>query len=654
MKTRNLIWAAAAAVTLALGACQNDVTTTPEATPEEVSLNFSLSTDLAPAADAPATRAIADNGMDDAALVGVYFAQTGATALTSDADVTANSANRQYTHTGKLNTGTPVYWNDYTTALDIYAYSPYKATAPLTTDGTGISWTTAADQSGTGSNGAPGQQALIANDLLISSHMRALTYTANKGGTQTLTFHHTLAKLRINIVDNSATTQDGSVYLQSELSAATALIKNLETKCDVTFVNQTATEAGATTYPQTVSITTGNTADITPYKWSAGSTDADNGLAEGVTLAATFEAICVPQTINQGDVIAIVTLTTADGLEQNYSIRATGADYLLQQGANNIVNVTLTKSGIQTAFTVKEWTPVSSSQSVIIDNLAGGNTGENAYGDITPAVGDVLSIAHMQAEGTPGSIAGAFRCTGVSDTDPLYTWQADPAFYWDSFTYAAGSKYNFAALYTPAANGTPEKDYLTGSASAFFGAPLHFADMEHIMSRLTVKLTAGDGHTSEDMKAATVVLLKAGAEASNTPGYSIINAAPQAGVTYSTKAATADLTMTHNTTAEAVSGNASGILNSLTLCPQTWAKGQAILTVTVPAAAATGDTEATPAITYTVRAGADGFQLVQGEHKTFTITISKTEIKTAFTVTDWNESSNDGDGELDDPANKKN
>ncbi len=620
MKKIHYIYTAAAAIIMSLGACQNNESPAEGPTQEEVTLNFNVDATSHTRAVSPDTRAAATS-LDPRAQVGVYFAPDNTTALTAVAGANAN-----HLYQGNGTTESPVYWNDYTSALDIYAYSPRHDSAPLNDDGTGLNWSVNTVQDNAIS--------LTASDLLVSNDLRGLTYTLNKGGQGTLNFTHALAKLRINIIDNSASGSTDS-YTTDELADATVSIVGLSTTCDVIFVDL---EAGT----KTIS----NLADakpITPMQWDTPADGEENQL-ENRTAATTYEAICIPQNVTSGAALATIKVTsTASGLAQTYTVKATEA-YALKQGMTNVLNVTLTKSDIDFAFTVAPWGTTTTSQSVKIDNLAGGSAGGNTHTDIVPADGDLLDIAYLTDGTTPTTSPaemGQFIYRAAAESDQSKgTWKTEQPFYWDSFAYAAeANSYTFAALYTP--NATPatgsEKDYLAGTATAKYGAPLKFEEMKHSMSRLTIKLVDGEGYTKGDMKSATVEL---------AVGYLMMDAQPAAGKAHTTKAATAALALTHNTEAEAdaeANLDANAILNTLTLCPQTWEKNQVIAIVQMP--------DGGPS--YTVRATAtDGFALTAGEHTTFTVTISKTGISTAFKVTAWETEKNSGEGELDDPTKK--
>jgi len=640
MKKKFYLWAAIAAVAIAFNACQNDET---PAVPQEVSLNFNIdnTTDASVATKSTATRTV--SSMPTAAQIGVFFAPAGTGDLNS---VTGNSANRKYLGNGIRQDGNPVYWNDYTTALDIYAYSPYKATVPLTTNGNTLSWTVSADQS-TGN--------LADNDLLISNGVRALTYTDNiGGGKSTFNFRHTLSKLTINIVDNSKEA-DGNVYTAEQLQTATVVLNSLYTSCDVSFVN--TPEAGATSLGNLGSKKT----TIAPKK----STPTTG-------YAATHEAICVPQTLSTATPLATITVTDAAGVVQNYNVNTRPADNQLLQGTNHVINVTLTKTGIQLDFEVADWTTKPTDYSIHIDHLATGTPGNNDNGDITPATGDILSLAYLTG-GIDGTLTGnprqqgTFTYTATGSNPATYSWGATSPFYWDDFAYAAdpANSYSFAALYTPVAkpaNGGIEKDYLAGKTTAAYGAPLRFVQeggtdycLQHIMSQLTLVLKAGEGYTLQDMQSATVRLLA---------GYEVMTDTPTLLGAFTQKKNTDDAISADDTRKDADwilvrneskddADNRTVTLHTLTLCPQTWTAGTNIISVTL------GDN------TYYIKAKKDAgnnnssddnadFTLSAGKNRTLTATLAKTGISVSIDVKEWVPTNATGNGDFNDPNAPKN
>ena len=632
MKTMNYLWAALTAAALSLSACQdNEVTNGNDdnAYPhEQVALSFNVDATVGittRADDSSDHVTVPGNAFPDGATVGVYFAAKDATLDGLD----GNNANNQYkTDATPSSPTTTVYWDDYKTALDIYAYSPYNSTPPTTnsttsgvTAKTGFSWTVKTDQSTT--------DKVIASDLLISNNVRGLTYTQNKNaqdGKKILTFTHALAKLTINLVDNSGGT--GALYTQAQLKAATAEIATQKTKADVIFVK--TTDAAKDIKNTDVDAT------ITPNKLATANT------VNTKAAATSFEAICIPQDITMGTTIATIKVTNSSNVEQSYTVKAPAdAAYTLQQGHNNILNVTISKTGIGLSFEVKDWTATASSQTVFVEGINASDAGDGGITSgtgITPKNNDKLEIAYL----TDGSSTvtgdekqkGTFTYNSSADG----SWEITKATYWDDYEKGDASKtFTFAALYTPAANPATgcEIDYLAGtSAAGTYSTALKFTEeankLKHIMSQFAIELKPGTGYIKNDLKNATVTLKS---------GYLTVNAVPTPGNTFTTKATEADVTLTHNTEAEGTGDNA--ILNTLVLCPQTWSQNAVIATIRIGT---------DPVKTYNITAKDAAFTLTAGQHTTLTVTVGKTGFGLSFGVTDWATNSSDGSGDFVDPV----
>lgn len=472
MKTTKYIHILTAALALGLTACSdnNDTQETPDN--QEIRLGFSInaSTEIA---GTPTTKSIASTRANTTstpmtdARVGVFFAAANAATLSG---ITGNSANNLYQvdKDGSTSTAKPVYWNDYKTALDIYAYSPYDTTAPLTGDGDAIEWSVKADQSGG-----------LDTDLVISNNMRGLTYTANKAGTAELVFGHALAQLRINLKDTGA---DADSYTTEELAAATATLSKLYTEAEISFVKTTD---GA----KTVTTTGSQASGLKPYK---------TPIAAGTGNAATFEAIVVPQKIKAGTVLGTISVTkTIDGNEQTQQYTVSpDQDYDLMQGYINTINVSINKTGVVLSMQLEDWqeqtitlTPIS------LDGITA--TSENA------ANIDALDLWE----------------TGKFGNKAAYTWDANnnkwnssKPFYLENLASGA----TFYARHTPmqAAN-TPKTDPVShlgdilgnttaGTLSSVGGLSLK---LKHLLARLDITLVKGNGYPTDiSLNGATITL----------------------------------------------------------------------------------------------------------------------------------------------------
>lgn len=522
MKKKHSIWIASAALVLSLSACQDNESPAGTTAREEVTLSFSVdATPHSPSVyrgGVGNTRAATpDKELPAGAQVGIYFAVAGATSLSGVSD---NSDNHPYAADGT--TSDPVYWNDYLTALDLYAYSP-RQDSPTTnstdnglTAATGLSWTVQTDQKTT--------DKVTASDLLVSNNVRDLTYTKNMGGEGNLTFTHALAKLRINIVDNAGT---GNDYTPAELAAATVSITGLHTKCDVIFVGKDASDGKDGKDITNLS----EVAPITPKTLDAPASGPENNPG-GLTAAVTYEAICIPQTVGSDAAIATITITH-NGTAQSYTLKATDAAYALQQGATNILNVSISKASVSLGFVVTDWdTGSTASKTITIDGFTdAGKPGVSGDGSFTPSVGDALRLTYVTTGGGSGDAlstapkqTATYTCNNASSPA---TWTSAAPLYWDDIAQD-GYSGKFAALYTYQTKTTPEVDFLTGLAVTreatgvegnAYGTPLSVT-LAHAMSQISVTLVSGEGYESDDAMLAaltTRIIRLKGTTADYTP-----------------------------------------------------------------------------------------------------------------------------------------
>lgn len=391
----------------------------------------------------------------------------------------------------------------------------------------------------------------------------------------------------------AATQKDGGIALE---------MKHLLSKLNVSLTRGTG-------FPATIDLS-GATLTLNGFKKTLALSDANVATATATATASAYTAttdasnaaslIVIPQALAVGTEF-VVTLKNGS----TYTAKLKAA-LTLTAGNIHTLTLTLDVSELSIALSVAEWTTSSSTQNIIIDGIGDPATGNTWDGD-----------KYTLLIGTG---------TGATDLSATYayaadknTWSSTAPLYWDSF--AQGGSYTFYALATPSTAGTPELDYLAASTTTAFGAPILFTGtntLKHNMSRLTIVLTPGTGYTPADMTNATVALAK---------GYLKTKTAPTLGTAHTTEAATSTLTI----------GRTSDVLNTLTLCPQTWAKDADIVNVKMAG---------TDGASYTIRAKTD-FALTASNNHTLTVTIGKTGVSTAFAVTDWGTgTSGSGDGEL--------
>ena len=317
----------------------------------------------------------------------------------------------------------------------------------------------------------------------------------------------------------------------------------------------------------------------------------------------------------------------------------------LQLAAGTISTVKLTVRPMEPAISVsvKEWaTGDETEQAIVLDGISTSQGGVTSSYEAT--TGDVLSIA-AGASGTAGTAgtsgtAGTFGTAGAS-ASYLYsaatqTWTSIVPLYWDNLETA--DSYTFHALITPTAAGTPEKDYLSGTTTADFGQAISFSgsnSLTHLMSQLTVVLKPGTGYSIDELKQARVSLLK---------GYATLTGtlAPGDKLTTDASALTAPASDDY-ALATGPANDHSLSMQTLLLCPQSWARSSVILTVQMPAGGPV----------YRIKApDSRDFNLAPGTRNKITTTISKTDVDLSFNVTEWVDGNNDIDanGDLVDPV----
>lgn len=576
-----------------------------------------------------------------------------------------SESSRNHLYNADGTTSNKVYWNDYITALDIYAYSPHRESLDYTyiqdkdndevgllTDKDGLRWVALQDQSTA--------DKLTASDLLVSNNARDLSYTADKSGID-LTFTHVMAKLRINIVDNSGS---NDAYTQAQLQAADATIKDIHRGAYIHFVNTAEKTSGSPNNPS----------DITPLKASSPDTGAKDAADNSLSIAATFDAIVAPQTILYGDApLATISLMhkpdgdTGANVTQTYSVkRSVLADndgtIKLKQGYLHVINVTITKTGIKLSMQLKPWEESSVSTTVQVDGLTDGTLDGNS--GIAPATNDALYVWYVEAQEGPSSTTGRYTTyTAGSGADAGWNLKSGSSpIYWDAIEKKTGTSgpYPFVAQYIPTAQPTTgnEKDICTGIASPNYGAPLNFR-MTHAMAQLTVKLVPGTGYAanpsnpSNDEKAALADALTTRSiylRKVNPIGNAAANAKEGTQIqtdgtaTVALKDAVESITGADPFSADAIT-SASGI--SYLVAPQTLdddctiylkrddnGNSYTVKLNTLPAPTASG----------TPSDGSKFTKLEPGKHYTLTLTVSETEVAFSLTLSDWTNLT--GSGEL--------
>lgn len=199
------------------------------------------------------------------------------------------------------NTWTPAtkaYWKDTTTRADLYFYKPYKSSA---TDINDMSFSVATDQSTLTS---------FRNSNLILGQALNIAPTANAVKIST---HHALSLVKIKVVPGK------------EMSASDITVENFTVKINGTKPNAAVNLANGNVSP------TGDIAAITPY-YNRGEN--------------CYEAVVVPQTVGNGN---IITVTTADN---EYNLLGAPT---FKGGETYNCTVTIDRAGSSLDVSISQW-----------------------------------------------------------------------------------------------------------------------------------------------------------------------------------------------------------------------------------------------------------------------------------------------------------
>lgn len=344
----------------------------------------------------------------------------------------------------------------------------------------------------------------------------------------------------------------------------------------------------------------------TSAKWSvADSTLSDISDIKDITVPATIvdsklsgTAIILPTAAGKG---VEITVATTNGETFHAPLDATTE---LKASTANTLKVHLSRVECSISTTVTPWTEgVTKDVPVVIAELAGGTADA---GNITSANGDEMTIKTALNDGSGYSMISYEYSTANG-------WTSSYPLYWDDLNYVADKDYAFSIRITPKADGNPEKDYLVGTATAKYGAPLNFT-LNHAMAQLKVTLKAGTGYTDDASLMAAlssnVINLKkvlAAGSSSSAIGFTF----PLTGY----KSITGDASFTSGTT--------------YTVAPQTLTdEAKIVLTL------ANGNSYILKLSDITV----DGNKLSAleaGKTYNITVTVNDTEITTSATLTPW-------------------
>ena len=268
---------------------------------------------------------------------------------------------------GTWSTAAPIYWDNLTpetganggTLFRFFAAAP-QIPVPTKTVPTGTSGAPATSTARYSVNA--NQSALT--DYTASDQLIAYTTATERRSELTLTFHHVLSQLTVELGNETG-----------DLSVADATLSVKGPKTDYTLSYDGAIpDAPATaTVPDGATATSGATPHIT------GTSSVSNGSgSNGATTTRTFALILPPQTLETG----ALTLTFTIG-GRSYTWTKTDP-WILSAGTNHSVTLNVSKSAISLAedgIRVKPWedvTGISGTLKIDISGTAGTATGDVA------------------------------------------------------------------------------------------------------------------------------------------------------------------------------------------------------------------------------------------------------------------------------------
>lgn len=497
---------------------------------------------------------IVDNTQMDA--VGISVAMTGTAETVTRANTTLPSGDLKlmyssltssqtavYTDSGTSWSSTaPLYWQQLASEQGKY---PFYAVSPSDAGMTAVP----ADQSTA--------DAAKASDLLM-----AFAEPSYKS-TIALNFKHALSMVEVNLTNGGGMTD-------AELSGALLTIDGLQTQYTVAGTTATASGTAAT--------------GLKPLK-------------DG----ANFQFIAPAQQLAANGLTMNFTVTINDE-PVAYTYKNT-ADLTLVDGKKTVFNISVSKTAIQVAVAVQDWTigeNRSETLTIAITGTADQVTG--TAGNITEL--SVTPFAEKQINATYEAIAKSHTYT--KGTDGTWTSNDDPIYLEDltagSVLYAGA--YNMDEQGVIIQDGvTSLYDYLGSDAVSVKGGAAAFT-LRHLQAQMTINLVAGTGFTADDLTGATIstpTMTNATQVGTNAEGNMVIKEKANATGTYTITSAATHIVV-----------------------PQTLA-ANSIFTVTL----ANGNT-------YEAKFD-EAVTLAAGVNTTITLTLEPTKVGVSAAVTAWGE-----------------
>lgn len=272
-----------------------------------------------------------------------YLYQTQRKVVEGNTISTTNTRNKAIHSTGgkytvKNASDGVVYWDDidgHAAELDLIGIHPMTSQAPTTVAGiSSFPWTVETIQSGTG---------YVASDLHISTRTESYTLDKQKKSqVPTLAFEHVLSKVTIQL-------KSGTGFTVDDFEPTKVTLLNMNTTANVTV-------ADGATAAVSIGTLTGD-APITPIK--TGETTADN------VKTITYEAIVMPGQTFAKEVEFVEFQIKLDESINPYRARIPNENFSFQQGKNHKFTITVHKVTTDVVATITDWadgTPIQNEE----------------------------------------------------------------------------------------------------------------------------------------------------------------------------------------------------------------------------------------------------------------------------------------------------
>lgn len=242
------------------------------------------------------------------------------------------------------------------------------------------------------------------------------------------------------------------------------------------------------------------------------SDDTHDITAKSTADGSSQVAIFPEQSINAGDVIAVVTIG-----RRNYEIKHSD-EIVFEAGANNKLNINISKTAVGVSTTVTDWDNSKAAHEIVFKvdvangmtqyfqandvirfyQVSGGNVAKSETGTCT--AGDNAAVIFPNSPWKVEAFAQGDVISAVFPSTLTTVGEGEDSFGWTSFDTTKGKNEDDILIATHKFATTPD-------ASSYTNVPLAF---KHVLSKVTVNIIAGEGFTETDFegKKHSIALLK--------------------------------------------------------------------------------------------------------------------------------------------------